>query len=967
MNRIYKVIWSKAKHCYTVVSEIAKSQTRSPSVGRGETKAALLAAAVLTGGLLSGMPVWAEAAQIEGGVVSKGQYLAFATNAASGSTTMTVGDKKYNYTVQTLKNNDHTYHFYVRDGYTLSFEEGSRYTGSDTYPYNQLQLITTKGTDADEGGLLLTYINDFNPNDVKNTHGQTLTNWDGNRYGGGVIGQNGVPHIGAQIDGNYYVMVDGDKKYLTSASGNKLENGTGFVKFEKGTYSYDPVKHEFTYKKDGQTWTVSGDDVYSLTEGEKGDLGFFLYKGNVYTNHIYGWNNEILQTGIGEDGKWYSYWGTEVVDPNQKIGEMTYQKFSEIMNHFDTNDTVLAGRDIASIKAEQNTDETKPPTGSLQFWSAPQYDANGKVVEGSTGNKLFQINVSNTGGGVYGDETSKAGDVKIHFSTLMPVYGTDGKITGYTDGGSFAIDAGSKVVAVTNGEDSNSLTGLTINGEEYSISSGSGTNAGVEAGKNIAVAGPAEDTGNYTVSLKDDITLGDHTYKKDFIRIDGDSGNVAATGYIRIGTEYDSSIFINRNGTGDITGLKNIEWSSGYGGKTGYAGYAGSGRAATEGQLYTAFSYLNTKIDGITINGSTGIAPSEGSGNAGTGGNTGSGTSITGSGTIQVKPTGPNEGNDSPGWQIDVNPDLTLGNKEGTTGSLTVAGKDSQGKETTITVNGKDDNGHNTGTVNGLTNKTWNPNHFVSGQAATEDQLGAVQSQVTNNTNAINTIYGDLNHLGNRVDQVGAGAAALAALHPLDFDPDDKWDFAAGYGNYAGANAVALGMYYRPNEDTMFSVGGSMGGGENMVNAGVSFKLGQGNNVSTSRVAMAKEIKDLRKELEEMRSLLADTHARKPIDPSKLQLFPDVPANHWAYEYIAQMAGNGILEGYPDGNFRGDRPMTRYEFAAMLYRAMEKGARLSDRLLTEFAPELERFTVDTVAKDKDGNPTIQRVRVVKGK
>ena len=929
---------------------------------------ALLAVMALTGGLTLGGIGLAGAADAagnpKGGVVSQGQYLAFATTAASGSTTMTVGDKTYTYTVQTLTNKGQTYHFYVRKGYTLSFEEGGRYTGSDTYPKNQLQLITTKGTGADEGGLLLTYINDFDPNDVKNTHGQTLTNWDGNRYGGGVIGQDGKPLIDAPINGKYYVMVDGDKKYLTSA-GILDTNGTGFIKFEDGdSYSYDPVKHEFTYTKDGKTWTINGDDVYSLTEGGTGRLGFFLYKGQVYTNHIYGWNNEILQTGIGDDGKWYTYWGTEVVDPNQKIGEMTYQKFSEIMNHFDTNDAVLAGRDIASIKAEQDTDTAKPPAGSLQFWSAPQYDAEGKVVEGSKGNNLFQIHVFNTGGGVYGDDTSKAGDVKIHFSAVTPVYGSDGKITGYTDGGSFSIDAGSKVAAIT-GEGSKSLTGLTINGEKYSISSGSGTNAGVEPGKNIAVAGPADDTGNYKVSLKDNITLGDDTYKNDFVRIDGDSGNAAATGYIRIGTEYNSSIFINRNDAGDITGLKNIGWISGYGGKTGYAGYAGSGRAATEGQLYTAFSYLNTKIDGITINGETGKDPSAGTG-SGTGGSGISGGITAGSGNIVVTKD-PQSGTDSPGWKLDVNPDLTLGNKEGTTGSLTVVGTDSQGKETTITVNGKDANGKNTGTVNCLTNKTWDPSHFVSGQAATEDQLGAVQSQVTNNTNAINTIYGDLNHLGNRIDQVGAGAAALAALHPLDFDPDDKWDFAAGYGNYAGANAVALGMYYRPNEDTMFSVGGSMGGGENMVNAGVSFKLGQGNNVSTSRVAMAKEIKDLRKELEEMRSLLADTHARKPIDPSKLQLFPDVPANHWAYEYISQMAGNGLLEGYPDGNFHGDRPMTRYEFAAMLYRAMEKGARLSDRLLTEFAPELERFTVDTVAKDKDGNPSIQRVRVVKGK
>ena len=219
--------------------------------------------------------------------------------------------------------------------------------------------------------------------------------------------------------------------------------------------------------------------------------------------------------------------------------------------------------------------------------------------------------------------------------------------------------------------------------------------------------------------------------------------------------------------------------------------------------------------------------------------------------------------------------------------------------------------------------------------------------------------------LGNRINKVGAGAAALAALHPLDFDPDDKWDFAAGYGNYNGENAAAIGAYYRPNEDTMFSVGGSFGNGENMVNAGVSLKLGQGNHVSTSKVAMAKEIKDLRKELEGLKSALLDANAGKKLDTSKLQLFPDVPKNHWAYEYVSTLKGNGALTGYPDGEFKGDRPMTRYEFATMLYKAMLEGATLSDKILKEFAPELEHFTVDTVHQDKDGKPTVERVRTVK--
>ena len=256
--------------------------------------------------------------------------------------------------------------------------------------------------------------------------------------------------------------------------------------------------------------------------------------------------------------------------------------------------------------------------------------------------------------------------------------------------------------------------------------------------------------------------------------------------------------------------------------------------------------------------------------------------------------------------------------------------------------------------------------NFVKKSNTAGENLSALDNQVTANTESIYHMNGRISDLDNRVNKVGAGAAALAALHPLDFDPDAKWDFAAGYGNYRGANAAAVGAYYRPNEDTMFSVGGTFGNGENMVNAGVSFKLGSGSNhVSTSRVAMAKEIKELRGELEAMKSAMLDANAGKKIDTSKLQLFPDVPQNHWAYEYVAQLAGNGMIEGYPDGNFAGDRPMTRYEFAAILYRAMTKGAVLSDKILSEFSHELEYFTVDTIAKDKAGNPTIQRVRTVK--
>ena len=258
--------------------------------------------------------------------------------------------------------------------------------------------------------------------------------------------------------------------------------------------------------------------------------------------------------------------------------------------------------------------------------------------------------------------------------------------------------------------------------------------------------------------------------------------------------------------------------------------------------------------------------------------------------------------------------------------------------------------------------------------ANSTDAVNGGQLWKTNQT--INNIGGAVNELGDRMDRVGAGAAALAALHPLDFDPDDKWDVAAGYGNYKDAHAVAVGAFYRPNEDTMFSVGGSFGGGENMVNAGVSVKLGQGNRVSTSKVAMAKEIVDLRDENKDLKKRL-DTMEQKMnsilgiLDMGKKKDFPDVPENHWAYEYVATLAGNGILEGYPDGMFSGERSMTRYEFAAMFYRALKNGAPVDDnmdRAMNEFEPELRQIRLDRIrvdrisGKDNDRNK-VERVRV----
>lgn len=289
----------------------------------------------------------------------------------------------------------------------------------------------------------------------------------------------------------------------------------------------------------------------------------------------------------------------------------------------------------------------------------------------------------------------------------------------------------------------------------------------------------------------------------------------------------------------------------------------------------------------------------------------------------------------------------------------------------------------NTGIVTGGTvyNETHvtNDGSYVKADNTAGQNLSILDSQVKNNADNISNLDTRVTHIGNsltklgdRVDRVGAGAAALAALHPQDFDPDDKWDFAAGYGNYKDAHAVAVGAFYRPNEDTMFSVGGSFGGGENMVNAGVTFKLGQHNHVSRSRVALAKDVLELKQIVARQDAMIQTLMSGKVSTVAKDVNFPDVPKDHWAYDYVKSLADRGYLEGYPDGEFKGDRAMTRYEYATVIYRALQNGAPNDadmSRAVEEFKPELakvqevERFRVDRISGKDTDRHKVERVRV----
>ena len=515
---------------------------------------------------------------------------------------------------------------------------------------------------------------------------------------------------------------------------------------------------------------------------------------------------------------------------------------------------------------------------------------------------------------------------------------------------------------------------------------------------------------NYEVTLHDNLYLGGENNA--FVQVLGTAGKINLGGGNNI---------ISIDGLlGQISGLSNVDWNY----EDYVAGKYDTNLAATESQLHDAFGYLNDKINSIDIEGDDNITVDKSENTSG-----GSG-SDSGSGSTGEESTGKGPHFDI-GLKDDVTLGTTdeETGKVTNSGSLTI--KDTSGNTITINQKDPE-TGKGNGLVSGLTNTDWDWNKYGkpadeggyagSTNAATESQINGalegtvqydkvkdedgnvtvdkshitlneggttitnvaagkndmdavnysqlknVQQQVTNNSLAINNIGSKVGELDSRIDKVGAGAAALAALHPLDFDPDDKWDFAAGYGNYRGESAVAIGAFYRPNEDTMFSVGGTVGNDDNMVNAGVSFKIGQGNGISTSRVAMAKEIKSMRdivaKQDVQIQKLTAMVNALVGVqtETDTTTMFPDVPENHWAYEAVATMAKSGLVKGYPDGEFKGDRSMTRYEFAQIVYNAIQAGAEVDARLVEEFKPELEYFHIATVAKDKDGNPTIERVR-----
>ena len=279
--------------------------------------------------------------------------------------------------------------------------------------------------------------------------------------------------------------------------------------------------------------------------------------------------------------------------------------------------------------------------------------------------------------------------------------------------------------------------------------------------------------------------------------------------------------------------------------------------------------------------------------------------------------------------------DLSVGGNATVAGSMT-ASSYKVGDKTYISESGI--NANNQKVVNVATGDL---------SANSTDAVNGAQLYQTNER--VTGVENKVNKLDSRVDKVGANAAALANLHPLEFDADSKWNIAAAVGGYKGETATAIGAFYRPNENVMVNVSSSFGTGENMYGGGISLCIGQGGNkarrnatngLTEREKAMQKQIDSLTSRLDALLSV---------INPNMSKDFPDVPENHWAYEAVSRLAGNGVIQGYEDGKYHGDRTMTRYEMAEIIYNALSKGAKAEKKLVEEFKPELQAMAAQKKA------------------
>ena len=869
MNKIYKIVWSKAKHAYVVTSEVARSHTKSAS---GKAVKAVLAATVGMGVLMGGYA--ADAAP--------------ATNPAGNGPGIAIG------------------------------------TGSSAPKVENVAIGQGAGIDYSNGASAAT-------GDVAIGNGANINNY-ASQGGSIAIGKNA--------------------KVENMAGGGEASFAFGQTTFSGSWLSSARIPADPT-KVVGSV--AIGDNTFARTGSTM--IGSHNYKGALGDTTVDSASTRtdalnVYATTIGANSFSNGAFTTSTGAYNIISGDYTGGRFS--------NATKNLG---ATITGSLNSIESK--TGSYDSGIANTItgvanrtaNSNGSLIYGA-GNEITNSYTSLSGTPEDGGSSAKAFADKLRKSVRESESG----------GATLAIGGGNKadytqktsIIGVNN-----TVTGTS--GSPSTFNSITGYNNTATNVKHVSVIGSKNNVTNTNgaVVFGDKRTLtgadgsvvigssqnGTSTSVKNAVAI-GSEANVTKEGGVALGAGSVASVDKGAAGYDPGTGTNSTDTSSVWKSTQAAVSVGDTSKGIT--RQITGVAAGTEDTDAVNV---AQLKKAKTSIVAAASTEVRAGTNIT----SVNKTADPGDGHAI--YTINAKDTVVTGGTAtyASNGAGTATLTNSDG--TTATVTGLQDRYTSSASLSGDTlNFTRNDGstYSVSGIASSQD--------IKNVTNKVG-------ELGTRVNRAGAGAAALAALHPLDFDPDDKWDVAAGYGNYKDAHAVSVGAFYRPNEDTMFSVGGSFGGGENMVNAGVSVKLGQGNHVSTSKVAMAKEIVDLKDavtRLEAQNEQFRQIIGQMAGQPVRNVAFPDVPKDHWAYSYVKSLADRGLLEGYPDGEFKGDRSMTRYEFAAIIYRALQNGAPVDGNMgkaMEEFGPEMEkvreayRFRVDRISGGDNDRNKVERVRV----
>ena len=324
-----------------------------------------------------------------------------------------------------------------------------------------------------------------------------------------------------------------------------------------------------------------------------------------------------------------------------------------------------------------------------------------------------------------------------------------------------------------------------------------------------------------------------------------------------------------------------------------------------------------------------------------------SGATVTGgttTDTLHVTSTSTFDGMATFKDAVSMDKDLTVGGNAAVAGDVTASSYKVADK-TYIDQNGLNANSQKVTNVADGTIAEGSKDAVNGGQLhATNQRVSTVENRMDGVENRVDRVENRVDSLDNRIDKVGASAAAMANLHPMDFDEDSKVSVAAAVGSYRSETAGALGVFYRPTDRVMLNVSTSFGNGENMVGGGVSFKLGKSSKrlqqAEATNAALSKQVTNLQNRLDALLGVL---------NPNLSKAFPDVPANHWAYEAVSRLAGNDIIQGYEDGKYHGERTMSRYEMAEIIYNALSKGAKAEAKLVEEFRPELQAMAAQRKA------------------